>query len=317
MGRAGVVGITALCGTFAAGPSLAVATGSPSSLILVILVYLSQLPLFIGGLWLGVGVALAAGVTASIMLLAASNIMAALMFAAVNVVPVILLVRQALLARTGTAGAIEWYPPGLLAAWLTGLGLTAIAVAFLLFGGADNIQLATRERLAAALDGLFKENAAGRDELAGFFAMVMPGLIAASWMAMTVINGVLAQGLLARFGASWRPSPALVTLSLPMWFPVVPVLATVATVLGGSMRFLGINMMIVLTVPFCLTGLAVLHIIAYRFSHPAILLVSFYVLAGVFGWPLLLITFLGLIDASLRLRGRSPLRQALGGTNDG
>ena len=76
-------------------------------------------------------------------------------------------------------------------------------------------------------------------------------------------------------------------------------------------------MMIVLTVPFCLAGLAVLHIIAYRFSHPAILLVSFYVLAGVFGWPLLLITFLGLIDASLRLRGRSPLRQALGGTNDG
>jgi len=314
MGRVGIAGVTALCAALAAGPSLAVATGSPSSLILV---YLSQLPLFIGGLWLGAGVAVAAGVTASIMLLAASNITAALMFAALNVVPVILLVRQALLARTGTAGAIEWYPPGLLAVWLTGLGLTAMAIALLVFGGPDGLQSAVRETLAPALDRLFDESVPGRDELANLLAMIMPGLVAASWIAMTLVNGILAQGLLARFGASWRPSPALGTLSLPRWFPVLPVLATGATALGGTMRFLGVNMMIVLTVPFCLAGLAVLHTIAYRFSRPAILLVSFYVLAGLFGWPLLVITVLGLIDALLRLRGRFPLRQSVGGRNDG
>jgi len=313
MGRVGVVGVTALCGAFAAGPSLAVATSSASSLILV---YLSQLPLFIGGLWLGAGVALAAGVTASMMLLAASNITAALMFAAINVAPVILLVRQALLARTATAGAIEWYPPGLLATWLTGLGLTAIAVAFLLFGGPDSLQSAIREMLAPALDRLFGESAPGRDEFSYLLVMITPGLVAASWMAMTLINGILAQGLLARFGASWRPSPALATLSLPRWFPVLLVFAIATTAIGGTMRFFGINVMIVLTLPFCLAGLAVLHTIAYRFSHPAILLISFYVLAGLLGWPLLLITFLGLIDASLRLRSRFPSRQSLGGTND-
>jgi hypothetical protein len=230
---------------------------------------------------------------------------------------VILLVRQALLARTGTAGAIEWYPPGLLAVWLTGLGLTAMAIALLVFGGPDGLQSAVRETLAPALDRLFDESVPGRDELANLLAMIMPGLVAASWIAMTLVNGILAQGLLARFGASWRPSPALGTLSLPRWFPVLPVLATGATALGGTMRFLGVNMMIVLTVPFCLAGLAVLHTIAYRFSRPAILLVSFYVLAGLFGWPLLVITVLGLIDALLRLRGRFPLRQSVGGRNDG
>jgi hypothetical protein len=314
MGRAGVVGITALCGAFAAGPSLAVATGSPNSLILV---YLSQLPLFVGGLWLGAGVALAAGLTASIMLLAASNITAALMFAAVNVLPVILLVRQALLARTATAGAIEWYPPGLLAAWLTGLGLTAIAAAFLLFGGSDSLQSAIREMLTPTLGRFIDERAPGGDEFVQLVAMITPGLVASSWMAMTLINGILAQGLLARFGASWRPSPALATLSLPRWFLVLPVLAAATTALGGTMRFFGINMMIALTVPFCLAGFAVLHTVAYRFSRPVILLVSFYVLAGALGWPLLLITVLGLIDASLRLRGGSPLRHSLGGKNDG
>jgi len=232
-------------------------------------------------------------------------------------VPVILLVRQALLARSTATGPIEWYPPGLLAAWLTGLGLTGMAVALLFFGGPSGLQSAVRETLAPALDRLFAENVPGRDELANVLATIMPGLVAASWMAMTLINGILAQGLLARFGASWRPSPSLRTLSLPTWFPVLPVIAAAATAFGGTMGFLGINMMLVLTLPFCLAGLAVLHTIAHRFSRPAILLISFYVLAGLFGWPLMLITFLGLIDASFRLRGRSPLRHFLGGTNDG
>jgi hypothetical protein len=62
--------------------------------------------------------------------------------------------------------------------------------------------------------------------------------------------------------------------------------------------------MIVLAVPFCLAGLAVLHTLARRFSRPAIPLVTFYVLAGVFGWPLLVVALLGLLDSSLGLRRR-------------
>jgi len=161
MGRLGVAGVAALCGALAACPYLAPLSGTPGSLILV---YLSQLPLFIGGLWGGVTAAALAGLTASLMLLLASNIIAVSMFAALNVVPVILLVRQALLARTGADGAIEWYPPGLLTAWLTGLGLTAIVVSLLLFGGPDDIQAAVREILAPALDRLFDERTSGRDE---------------------------------------------------------------------------------------------------------------------------------------------------------
>ena len=101
--------------------------------------------------------------------------MAAALFAALNVVPVILLVRQALLARTGSDGTLEWYPPGLLTAWLTGLGLAVITGAVLLLGGPDSMQSAVREALAPALDRLFGENTADRDEFVGFLAMIMPG----------------------------------------------------------------------------------------------------------------------------------------------
>ena len=313
MGRFGVAGVAALCGALAAGPYFVPVSGTPGSLILV---YLSQLPLFFAGLWGGVTTAVLAGVIASLMLLAASNIMAVVVFAALNVAPVILLVRQALLARNGADGTIEWYPPGLLAVWLTGLGFMGIVVTLLLFGGPKEIQSIVGDVLAPALDRLFDEQAPGRDDLAGLLAMIMPGVVIVSWMLMTLTNGSLAQGLLARFGANWRPSPALVALELPTWFPVLLLLALIATALGGVMRFVSVNVIIVLTVPFCLSGLAVLHTIAYRFSRPAVPLVGFYVLAGIFGWPLLLVILLGLLDTSFGLRRHVRVPRFAGGKKE-
>jgi uncharacterized protein YybS (DUF2232 family) len=91
---------------------------------------------------------------------------------------------------------------------------------------------------------------------------------------------------------------------LPTWIPVLLGCAAVATALGGTARFLGVNVMIVLIVPFCLAGLAVLHTMSRRFARPAIPLVIFYVLAGMLGWPLLLAALLGLLDSSIGLRRR-------------
>jgi hypothetical protein len=314
MGRYGASGTAALCGALAAGPYLASSNGSAVS---VILVYLSQLPLFVGGLWGGVTVASLAGLVAFLLLLAATNIMAAAVFAALNVVPTIVLVRQALLARSAADGAIEWYPPGLLTAWLTGLGLTAIAVALVLLGGPEGLQTSARQAMAPALDRLFPGDIADRDELASFLAMIMPGVGAASWMVMTLTNGALAQGLLARFAVSWRPSPALAALGLPTWIPVLLLAAAAATSFGGTVSFVGVNVIIPLVVPFCLAGLAVLHAIARRCSRPAVPLLGFYVLAGLFGWPLLLVIFVGLLDAPLGLRRRILLLRFPGGKNVG
>ena len=207
MGRFAVAGVAMLCGALGACLCLAPLGGTPGSLILV---YLAQLPLFMCGLWGGVAVAALAGLAASLLLLIASNLTAAIMFAGLNVVPVILLVHQALLARTGADGAIEWYPPGLLTAWLTGLGLTSIIVTLLLLGGPHDIQAAMREILALVLDRLFDDGTPERSELA--LAMIMPGIIVVFWSLMTLTNGSLAQALLTRFGVGWRhlpPSPRL------------------------------------------------------------------------------------------------------------
>src|SRR5947208_281736 len=135
-------------------------------------------------------------------------------------------------------------------------------------------------------------------------AALIPGIAAASWMVMAVINGALAQGLLARFGLAWRPSPDLAQLGLPRSLTAALGLAAAATLVGGTWRFLGINLIIALSVPFCLGGLAVVHAAVRRLPHPGMALIAFYMLAGMFGWPLLAAAALGLVEAWLGLRRR-------------
>lgn len=285
----------------AAGPYVLVLTGSAGSMILI---YLAQLPLFAAGLWLGTGACALAGLVAALVLAGTGSLLTAGVFAALNVFPVVVLIRQSLLARTAPGDVVEWYPPGLLAAWLTGLGLVAVAAMLVLLGGPRGMEGALREVLAPVFDRRAEEIAPEHNELLASIAFILPAIVATSWMVMTTTNGCLAQGLLARFGASWRPSPDLAALSLPAWISMVLAVAAAAILVGGTARFVGVNVMIVLAVPFCLAGLAVLHTLARRFPRPTVTLVTFYVLAAVFGWPLLVVALLGLLDSPLGLRRR-------------
>jgi len=285
----------------AAGPYVLVLTGSAGSMILI---YLAQLPLFAAGLWLGTGACALAGLVAALVLAGAGSSLTAGVFAALNVFPVVVLIRQSLLARTAPGDVVEWYPPGLLAAWLTGLGLVAVAGMLVFLGGPQGMEGALREVLAPVFDRRAEEIAPEHNELLASIAFILPAIVATSWMVMTTTNGCLAQGLLARFGASWRPSPDLAALSLPAWISMVLAVAAAAILVGGTARFVGVNVTIVLAVPFCLAGLAVLHTLARRFPRPTVTLVTFYVLAAVFGWPLLVVALLGLLDSPLGLRRR-------------
>jgi len=301
MGRLPPTAIGIALGAVAGAMYVAVMLGTPGALILV---YLTQLPLFAAGLWLGMGATVAAGLTGSVVLLAASDLLGAALFAALNAAPVALLVRQALLARRREDGALVWYPLGLLAAWLTGMALVGIAAVVLLMGGPEPLQVELRSALGKVLDRVYGRQLPNRDEVATTLATIIPGLVAASWMVMAIVNGALAQGLLARFGANWRPSPRLAELGLPIWLTIALAIAAAATFAGGGIRFVALNAIIALSVTFCLAGLAVLHAAVQRLSHPVMALVCFYTTAALFGWPFLVVAVFGLLESWLGLRHR-------------
>src|SRR5439155_1203480 len=103
-----------------------------------------------------------------------------------------------------TEGAVVWYPPGRLTLWVAGLGIGGIGVALLLLGGPESLQATLRDVIGRALDRLSENTLPDRDRVAATLAALIPGIAAASWMVMAVINGALAQGLLSRFGLGLR-----------------------------------------------------------------------------------------------------------------
>jgi hypothetical protein len=134
---------------------------------------------------------------------------------------------------------------------------------------------------------------------------LFPGLMAASWLVMVVVNGVLAQALAVRLGWNRRPSPALSELELPGWlWPAIGIAALLAVIGDGGIGFLGRALLIVLVVPYLFLGLAVIHALARRWPHRRLALGLFYVSVTLLGWPLLAVLLLGFVEDFAHVRQR-------------
>ena len=166
---------------------------------------------------------------------------------------------------------------------------------------------ALREVLAPAFGRRPDGNAADHDELLDVAAIVLPGILAAFVDGHDGDQRQPGSRGAGPVRSELAALPDLAALELPIWIPIAARHRRGGDrMFGGIARLLGVNLIIVLAVPFCLAGLAVLHTAARRFPRPAVVLSTFYVLAGLFGWPFLLIALLGL----RRIR-RSDLRRRL------
>ena len=88
----------------------------------------APMPLFAAGLGRGLNAGLVAGGVAVGVIAAVAGLPRAGLFAVGDAVPVLMLVRFALLNRQIPEGGTEWYPPGLLLAWLSLYCAAAFAV---------------------------------------------------------------------------------------------------------------------------------------------------------------------------------------------
>jgi hypothetical protein len=273
-----------------------VVIGAPGT---VILAYLAQLPLFAAGLGLGVTASLAAGVAGFVTAGLISGLLGAVIYALFNWAPALLVTRQALLSRGAPDGSVEWYPPGLLVTWLTGLGSALFAAAVILFSGSEGgLEASVREGLVQVAGELAPDgDMAGIVTVLETLAPIVPAIAVASWMVMVVVNGALAQGTLVRFGRNLRPSPDIAALELPPWMPVALAGAALLAWFGdGGPGFIGQNMVVILAVPFFFSGLGTIHALVRRFDGGPLVLVVFYVFLAMLQWPVVLITGLGLVE---------------------
>jgi hypothetical protein len=289
---------------------LSVLTGSLGALILV---YLVQLPLFAAGLSLGAKAVLIAGGTATLVTAAVGGVLSGVLFFLAEALPPMLLVYQALRSRTDGTGAVAWYPPGRLVLWLCGIGAAILlGAALFLTGTADGFRGTVHGFLAGQLDALLgtarTATAAGQKSQAEAMAEALtaffPAMAVGSWLIMTTVNGILAQGALARFGLNRRPAPDMAALTLPRWTAgVLAASLLIALVASGDIGYLGANLAPVLALAYVFAGLAVMHAVLRRQAGRILILVPAY-LALLLGWPVLLVAACGMIDQWFGLRQR-------------
>ena len=272
-----------------------------------LLAQFAALPLYLVGLSLGLTAATAAAAAAAIGMMFFGGALVATIFLFVNVAPALILVRQGLLSRTDEQGQTHWYPVGLLVVSLCAVGVGVYTVAALWFAAQPTgFEGAVRDYVDGLLGALFAANAADQRAAVGDLVTAMlPGVVAASWLVMVAVNAALAQGLLIRFGRNMRPSPDIVGMTFPNWFPVAAaVVALLGLVLPGALGYYGANLAIIVILPFFFMGLAVVHALCRRPASGKLLLTLFYVLLMIFGWPVLFVAALGLIEQWVGLRRR-------------
>jgi hypothetical protein len=295
------IALAVLAGLASSALFLSVLTGFPG---VVLLAYFVQLPLLLVGLTLGLTGSVIAAASGLLVNGLIAGFATALVYALVQIVPTLVVVRQALLSRRD-GGQIEWFPPGLLLAQLTTLAAGAILIAFVLFlnepGGLEG---AIEAFVTSALQefGALPEGVA--PEFGGWI-FVFPGLMATSWLVMIVVNAVLAQALAVKIGWNRRPSPDIIALELPWWLWPAIGLAVFLSLLGETgFGFLGRSLLMVLVVPYVFLGLAVLHALARKWAYPGLALAALYGSIVVLGWPLLVVLLLGLVEDWAGLRRR-------------
>lgn len=264
-----------------------------------VLSYAAPLPLLMAGLGLGMGAAVIAGAAGTIVVLLGFGELSALSYLVPIVLPALVLTNRALLWRKPQDGPIEWYPPGLILAWLTVTMLALMLIGALMAAGhPEGVKGWVTEFVNSILDPMSAFWPAEMiSPLRAWLPTALPALLFATWLVMVLVNAAGAQALLIRLGRNRRPSPAYRQLRLPDWLAAVLVISALASRLDdGDVGYVGASAALVTLIPFMLLGLAgIHHWVAGKPQARAILAVTYGLLALVFVWAAMAVAILGMV----------------------
>lgn len=283
---------------------LSVISGSTGAIFFT---YLSQLPLFLIGLSLGLTPATIACIVAAGAIAVGANYAAAGLFCVLSAAPVLILVRQGLRSRPGAqGGTVEWYPPGRLLGCLTGYGLVLFGITLVAFlGSEDGVEGAARTYIDATLGTIAAGVADPRfDRIIQSFIRYFPAIVVTTWLVMVVVNAALAQNVLTQLKRNRRPSPKFAELDLPGWMTTSLAVFLLVSLVPGQIGITGQNAAIIILLPFFFLGLAVIHAVSYRFGARRLFLLAIYVILILFGWPIIVVTGLGIVEQWAHFRQR-------------
>ena len=292
-----------------------VASGSALSLLLF---YLAPLPILIAGIgWSHVAGLIAAVTAAGALALVFDGVFFLAFLIGIGI-PAWWLSYLTLLARpgatNGATGAIEWYPAGRLVVWAALIGAVVVTAGLLNFGtDAATIQSGLKRALERIIRLQLGKPADAPLELPGvsdparlmdIFVAILPPAAALLTTLTNLLNLWLAGRIVNLSGRLKRPWPDLTAITFPPAVSALLVAAVIASFLPGLIGIVAGLAGATLLLAYAILGFAVLHHITTGMNGRMFILAGIYCAIAVFGWPLILMMLLGLIDALIDLRAR-------------
>jgi hypothetical protein len=228
----------------------------------------------------------------------------------------------ALLARpvAGPSPSLEWYPAGYLVFWAAIIaGAIVIAGLLSLGGDLDSIRNTLRSGLERMLNLQARQPAGPAipgslpsepSRLTDILVAILPPAAAVVATLTNVLNLWLAERVVKISGRLARPLSDLSAMRFPSYAPAVTAVAVAASfvpgVAGLLAEVLGASLLIA---AYAILGFAVLHAITRGTSGRPFTLGGAYAAVLVLGWPVLVLSLLGLADAAFDFRGRAARRR--------
>jgi hypothetical protein len=302
-----------------AASALLFASVLSASILSVVLFYLAPLPILIAAIGWSHWAALAAALMAALGLTLAFGGFFFPAFLISVGLPAWWLGYLALLARPASSeGETEWYPPGRLVVWAAILGALVVMAALPQFGGSEaTIQATLRggfERMLRAQmhipagEALTVPGVSDPDRLIDILVVVLPPAAAVLTTMTQLLNLWLAARIVKISGRLKRPWPDLAAMRFPAATPFVLAAAIAGSFLPDVAGIACTLVVATLLVAYAALGFAVLHGITRRLQSRSVVLVGVYTAVAIFGWPVLLVALLGLIDIAIDLRTRLAAR---------
>lgn len=295
--------------------ALLFASVASGSLISILLFYLAPLPILIAAIGWSHWAALIAAVAAAIGLAVALDSFFFLAFLLGVGLPAWWLGYLALLARPVTGGTsdLDWFPIGRLVLWAAVLGTLVVVAAIPVLGtDADSFHASLRrgfevilQRQSDGAAGKPGDSQANYQRVLDLLVIIVPPAAAVLSTLVNVVNLWLAGRVVQMSGRLRRPWPDLSALRLPPRTPLLLGLAVAGTFLPGLAGIIAGVLAATLLMAYAVAGFAVLHAITRATATRGLVLAGTYTAVIILGWPVLLMTLFGLVDAFIDLRARA------------
>src|SRR3954469_97909 len=209
---------------------------------------------------------------------------------------------------------VEWYPLGRIVVWTAILAALVVLISMLRYGfDAASMEAGRRRELERGLRFLAGVPANSPlqipsikdpERLLDFLVPIVPPLKAIALTATSLLNLWLAALIVRVSGRLKRPWPQIAQMSFPPFAATVLAIAVAGTFLPDLIGLASGVFAASLLLAYALLGFAVLHTLTRGMNGRGFMLTGTYFIVGLFGWPLVLMSLVGLLETMVALRAR-------------